>query len=664
MFSLDKADLSVQYFELVKKNLNRIIEEEKINIDKAVDLISNAWERNGLLHVFATGHSLIVAEELFLRAGQPVNVSAIIEKDLHIISGVYSSFKEKESGLADKILSKYSFMDNDVVLIISVSGVNAVPVEGAMFFKNLGVPVIAITSIEASTRLPPRNKYNKRLYEVADIVIDNKVPYGDAVLKLDGLDYKISPLSSITGIFIANILMIKSVERLIKKGLKPKVWVSGNIPGSDKINEGYIKGLMGRIPNLGIERLLLELKEEREKPEISKVEEIGKIVLFGEIVTPDNTFHDGMIVIKNNKIAYVGEKDGRFVPSGAKVFEFEGSYILPGLIDIHIHGCELGNAFDGSVESLVRMCQKLAKHGVTGFLPTGVPLPREQMLATIRNVKNVMGENPQCSRILGLNLEGPFVNPEKSGAMIIGYMKKASLELAKEIYNVSEGKLKIMTVAPELPEALDVINWLALNNVIVSVGHTNATYEEAIRGFNAGARLATHLYNTMRGIHHRDPGVITAAIERSDVYVELIGDGIHVEAPVIKTTIKSKGIDKVIIISDATPLAGMPDGEYEFKGFPKITISEGKATLPDGTLAGSTFTLDKVLRYLRSIGFTLNEIVKMMSKNPAALLGLGNKLGDLRTGYLADLIVMDSDLNVLLTIIDGKIVFRKDLNSS
>jgi len=642
------------YFNKVREILERILSEEEGNINKAAEIIANAIERNNLVHVLGTGHSMIIAEELFMRAGGLAPVNAILDDRISIRRGVGSGLNERKSGLAEKILEKYNIQEGDVFIVVSVSGINAVPVEAAITAKNLGCKVIALTSVKASKELRPRNPYGKRLFEVADVTIDTKVPLGDAVIELPQLNIKAIPISTITGAFAANSIVLRAIEILIERGVSPKIWVSSNVPDSDKRNMRYVEEFLGRLMHLGVEELLRELRKEEEEIKAEAIE-AEVIALRGVIVTPYRMIKDGLVIIRGTKIAYVGDYEEEMIPNGALKLDFSGHYVIPGLIDIHIHGCEGENAFDASKESLKNLAIKLAKHGVTSFLPTAIALPEEHLIQIIKAVKEVIKSKVVGAKILGLNLEGPFVNPEKRGALIVGYMKKASIDMAKRILKEGEGLIKIMTIAPELPGALEVIRWLTMNDVIVSIGHTNANYDEAMQGFDAGASHVTHLFNAMRGYHHRDPGVIGAALVRDDVSVEVIGDGIHVDKATIEMTIRAKGYENVVIVSDATPLAGLPNGEYKFLGLPKIVIEKGKAMLADGTFAGSTLTLDKAIRVLYEMGFPINKIIQMMSANPARILRLSRK-GILRVGYDADIVVLNQNFDVTLTIVEGDIV--------
>jgi len=646
------------YLDNIRGILERILAEEVNNIKQAASIIADAIISDRLIHVFGTGHSMILAEEMFLRAGGLVPINALLDKNFSIMSGVASTINERTPGLAKKLLAEYNLQEGDILIIASVSGINAVPVELAVEARKRGLKVISITSVEASKNLQPRNPLNKRLFEVSDVTIDNKVPLGDALVALPGLKQKVAPASTIAGAFIINCIVIETARLLLEKGVEPPIWVSGNVPESDEINKRYIDKLVGRVAHLGIEALLRGIGEKKvEVPEKVEGGEVSKLIIYGDIVTPYTNIRNGLIVVENGKITYVGEEEKSLEKKDYTVLDFTDHYIVPGFIDIHVHGCEGANAFDGSPQSLKAMAYNLAKHGVTAFLPTAGTLPKDMLIKIASTVSEVMASDYVGAEISGLNIEGPFLNPEKKGAMIVGFMRKPNIEEAREILEASKGSLKIMTIAPELEGALEIIRWLALHNVVPSIGHSNASYEEAVNAINNGARLVTHLFNAMRSFHHRDPGVIGAALAREDVLVEIIADGIHVDPSAVKFVINAKGADRVIIVSDATPLAGLPDGEYTFPGFPKITVKNGKATLPDGTIAGSTLTLDEALKNLIKWGIPLTHALKMLSTNAAKLLGL--KKGVIKAGYDADLVILDKNLNVVSTIVNGEVVYEK-----
>lgn len=647
-----KMNVIETYFSQIKERMIRILNEEKDNLDKASDLMVDAITKNKLIHVFGTGHSMIIAEEMFLRAGGLVPVNAILEKRFSIMSGIESTMSERNPGLASKIIRKYGVSNEDVLIIASVSGINAAPVEAAVEAKKIGAKTIGITSIEASKKLSPRNPFNKRLFEVVDVALDTKVPAGDAIISFEDLEQKVGPVSTILGAFIANLLVILTSKKLIAKGTKPPIWLSGNLPDSDKINMQYVNKYLGRIAHLGVEAILQSMSLSEKKEDVRSIRS-RSFLLYGEIITPFNTIHNGAILIQDGKIIDVGERD-EVQAQKSRVMDFSNHYIVPGFIDIHVHGCEGANAFDGSINSLKSMAVKLVKHGVTAFLPTAATLPEDQLIKIASSVSKLVNIDYEGAEIIGLNIEGPFVSPEKKGAMIVGFMRKPNIDEVKSIYKASEGTLKIMTIAPELDGALEVIKWLANHSVIPSLGHTNANYSEAVKAFDSGAMMASHLFNAMRQIHHRDPGVVVAALNRPEIYVEIIADGIHVDPETIKLVINTKGYEKVMVVSDATPLAGLPDGEYSFPGFPKITIRNRRAYLPDGTLAGSTLTLDTALRNLVHWGIPLEKAVMMLSTNQARLLGL--RKGIIKPGYDSDLVILDKNLNPVAAFVGDKFI--------
>jgi len=264
---------------------------------------------------------------------------------------------------------------------------------------------------------------------------------------------------------------------------------------------------------------------------------------------------------------------------------------------------------------------------------------------------------PPGARILGLHLEGPYINPEKRGAQNPKYIRAPKIKEIMQYYNASKQYLKMITLAPEITSALDIISILVRLGITVSLGHSNADYEVAKKAIEKGASRATHLFNAMRKIHHRDPGLIIALLENESVYIELITDFIHLHPSIIKFVINHVGTRRIVLISDSISATDLPDGEYSLGGL-KVSVKEGIARLRDGTLAGSTLTLDKALKNMYSLGYSLNDITRMLSLNPALSLKI-HDLGDIRPGYKADFIVLDNELNVKATIIKGVEVFSK-----
>lgn len=388
------------------------------------------------------------------------------------------------------------------------------------------------------------------------------------------------------------------------------------------------------------------------------------IILAGKLVTPHRVLGKSYLRVKDGVIVEVSEGTPARIPSSNEL-NYGDLIVAPGFIDTHIHGYGGVDSNTNEAEHFLRMSEGLVKHGVTAFLPSTVTAPHEELLNACRAVKDAVskwkearasGEVPGA-RILGIHLEGPYVNPVKKGAQNPAYIREASTKEILDYLRVAGDLLKMVTLAPEVRGALDAISLLVSRGVVVSVGHTNATYEEALKAFAAGASRATHLFNAMRPIHHRDPGVIVAALESSDVFIELIVDFIHLHPATVRFAINHAGTWRAVLVSDAISAAGLPDGEYSLGGL-KVIVKGGVARLENGALAGSTLTLDRAVRNVASLGYTLPEIARMASMNPARNLRLAG-LGDVRPGYRADLVVLDDDLRVLATIVDGEVVYER-----
>ncbi len=388
------------------------------------------------------------------------------------------------------------------------------------------------------------------------------------------------------------------------------------------------------------------------------------VVLAGRLVTPHRVLGKSYLRVKDGVIVEVGEGYPTGTPP-SNVLNYGDLTVAPGFIDTHIHGYGGVDSNTGEAGHFLRMSEGLIKHGVTAFLPSTVTAPHEELLDACRAVKDAVSEWEEGrarkevlgARILGIHLEGPYLNPAKKGAQNPAHIRGASLKEILEYLGVAGGLLKMVTLAPEARGALEAISLLVSRGVVVSVGHTNATYEEALKAFAAGASRATHLFNAMRPIHHRDPGVVVAALESTDVFIELIVDFTHLHPATVKFAINHAGTWRTVLVSDAISAAGLPDGEYSLGGL-KVIVRGGVARLVGGALAGSTLTLDTAVRNVVSLGYTLPEASRMASLNPARSLRLAG-LGDVRPGYHADLAVLDDDLRVVATIVDGEVAYER-----
>lgn len=265
------------------------------------------------------------------------------------------------------------------------------------------------------------------------------------------------------------------------------------------------------------------------------------------------------------------------------------------------------------------------------------------------------------ARILVLHLEGPYTSPARAGAHNKKFIRKPSVKELEVLLKVSDGFIKEITIAPEVENTAELVEYALAMGITVQVGHTNATYEEALNVVLMGASKATHLYNAMREIHHRDPGVIIALLQSPSVYLEIIVDFVHVAPQVVKFTIDYAGVDRIVLVTDAISATGLPDGVYELGGL-KIEVRNGISRLVEtGTLAGSTLTMDKAFKNTLSLGYSIEEVFRMASTNPAKSISAHTKekIGLIKPGYRADMVVLDQNFDIVMTIVDGRVVYEK-----
>lgn len=333
--------------------------------------------------------------------------------------------------------------------------------------------------------------------------------------------------------------------------------------------------------------------------------------------------------------------------------------VVPGFIDIHVHGGAGAYVMDGTADGLADIAHHLASHGVTGFLATTVTGAWEQQAQAVSIAVDRMRSEQNGvdgAAVLGVHLEGPYINPQRKGAQPGEYV------LAPDVSNLVSGlgdnlnAVKVVTLAPEMPGALELIRFLSNNGTIASIGHSNATYDQVSAGIEAGARHVTHCFNAMRPLESREPGVVGAAMSRNELKAELIWDNIHVHPASCRALINAKGVSGVILISDGIPGAGMGEG-YEFcLGDYPVVVHNGAARLNDGTLAGSLLTLDTA--FVNSMEYSLSDRACMTAYNAAVSLGLHHRKGLLAPGYDADLVILDNDGIVQRTLVFGRTVYE------
>lgn len=347
---------------------------------------------------------------------------------------------------------------------------------------------------------------------------------------------------------------------------------------------------------------------------------------------------------------------GKISPSTKKLhtIDAEGLYVSPGFIDTHVNGGAGYNFLDNSTKAFNNILSFHTKHGTTGLLPTAVASPIQKTRNFLALVKKSMCINPM---VLGVHLNGPFVSKEQSGAIASKYILPLTLENLNKIISGFQDIVKMITLAPERRGAERFIRELRRKKIIVSLGHSNATYEETRRAMKWGLDHFTHFFNAMRGFHHREPGTVGAGLEAKSVTMELIVDGFHVHPVTIKFLVKLKGVSAICLVTDAIRATGMEDGVYEFSE-KRVFVKDGKSVLSDGTPAGSTLTMNQAVKNFKEFtGVSIPDAVRTASLNPARLLRIDDRKGSIEKGKDADIIIFDKNFNVHYTIIGGKIVY-------
>ena len=329
------------------------------------------------------------------------------------------------------------------------------------------------------------------------------------------------------------------------------------------------------------------------------------------------------------------------------IVDAQGLYVLPGLVDVHIHGAMGCDFCDGSAEGLSQIASYLHACGVTSFCPTSMTLPEQQLSDIFKTVTEVP-EDSGHSHIPGIHMEGPFLSSAKKGAQKESHLHHPDSEMFRRLNRVCGEKIRLVTIAPELPGAYEFILELH-NETSISLGHSTASYDTAYKAFQAGANHVTHLFNAMPPFLHRDPGIIGAAVDSEHVMAELICDGIHIHPSVIRSAFQLFGDDRIILISDAMRATGMADGEYELGG-QMVTKKGRRAALADGTIAGSATNLFDCMRNAVSFGIPLPSAVKAASFNPAKSIGAERSIGSLACGLEADVLLADKNLQLVRVI--------------
>jgi N-acetylglucosamine-6-phosphate deacetylase len=359
------------------------------------------------------------------------------------------------------------------------------------------------------------------------------------------------------------------------------------------------------------------------------------------VVAPAVVLDPGWLTIAGGLVRAVGR--GR-PPSGGRVVDLEGGWVLPGFVDLHMHG---GGGAQITTDDPAEIRQAVAfhrRHGTTRTLASLVTDRLDRMVAAVTTIAAMIDAGEPG--IVGIHLEGPFLNPAKRGSHDQEFLLAPDPGALGQLLDAGRGHIRVVTLAPELPGGMELLDQVVEAGAIAAVGHTEATYVQARAAFAGGARLATHLFNAMRQFHHRDPGPAGAALANPAVTCEIINDGIHVHDEAVRIAVDAAGADRIAFVTDATPAAGMTSGRYRLGPVPVIAEG-GSVRLTDGTLAGSTLTMDAAVRHaIQVIGLPVTDVARYAATTPAALLGMADRTGSLAPGKAADVVVLDDDLQV------------------
>ena len=373
----------------------------------------------------------------------------------------------------------------------------------------------------------------------------------------------------------------------------------------------------------------------------------GKLVLRdGTVVLPNRTIEHGTILIEGQHISSIDARD----IAGAESIDLGGMTVLPGFIDVHIHGAIGVDVLDATPQALQDVSNYLATQGVTGWLPTFVPASDENYASAVATISESM--NGSGARILGVHYEGPFVNSLQCGALHKEYFKTYSAPEDLANLRLPENALRMITLAPEVIGGVELVRELKRRGWIISIGHTRADLKILDEACDAGARHMTHFMNAMPPLHHRAPGPIAWGLAREDVTFDVIADGIHLDPFMLRLLLKMKGVAGITLISDAIAAAGKGDGDYQIWG-ETITVKDGRTANASGSIAGSVITMLDAVRLMRSLGVSYVELAQMAASNPARLLGIYDVCGSIEVGKRADLVALDQNGNVRLTIVGG-----------
>ena len=376
-----------------------------------------------------------------------------------------------------------------------------------------------------------------------------------------------------------------------------------------------------------------------------------KAIVNGRIVLPSKIIENKILVIDGGMIKAITDT----MPEGTEVIDAKGHLVAPGFVDVHIHGSMGADAMDGTTEAIELIASGIAQNGTTSFLPTTLTMERKDIYKSLEVIRTLQRKKIAGAEVLGAHLEGPFINAKYKGAQNETFIVEPDYEWIDDFSDV----IKLITYAPELDYELTFTKKVkAETDITLSIGHSDATYEQAKEAIDCGCSHITHLFNGMAPLHHRAPGIIAAALT-TDVFTELIADKIHVDCHLFQFVLNNKGSDRVVLITDSMRAGCMKEGIYDIGG-QSAHVSNGAVRLEDGSLAGSVLTLNQAVRHFyENTDATLPEVIHMASLNPATSIKMDHLKGSLEIGKDADIIFLDDDFNCQMTIVKGDIAYNQ-----
>ncbi|MBI2822782.1 MAG: N-acetylglucosamine-6-phosphate deacetylase [Acidobacteria bacterium] len=383
------------------------------------------------------------------------------------------------------------------------------------------------------------------------------------------------------------------------------------------------------------------------------------VIQAATVITPFEELSDTVIEVVGKRIQRVGPAARSHAKGRRRI---AADIVAPGYIDLQVNGAGGEDVSQAGEGGLSRISGALARFGVTGFLPTVITAPASDLTRSLHLLAEAMESSVEGADPLGIHLEGPFINPAKRGAHPVSGVKIPELKFFRKLQDAAAGRIVCLTLAPELPGSLELIEYARERLAIVAMGHSDATYEQALEALHAGCRFAMHTFNGMHDLHQREPGLLGVVLTEPDMRAGVIADGTHVHPALVKLLLKVKGVEGVVLSTDCTSAAGMPDGEHRL-GTLTVSVREGICRDREGRLAGSTLTLDRAVR--NCVGWTgmrRAEIIRMASYNAARALGISDRKGVIAEGGDADLVLLNERLEVDGTIVGGRVVYRKGQN--